>query len=290
MKHATPALWALPSRSACTALLALPVAFALPAAADTLTLAPVADATLIELPTAGENSLAASPNIFAGRVGANGGETRRRAVLRFDLSAIPAGSTVTDVQLQLFMDQSNSAAQTCRLHLLTSSWTEGTTFSLGGSGSPAQPGDVTWLSRSYPAPLWSTPGGDFISTPSASASVGGAGAYTWGSTAALVADVQAWADAPATNMGWLLRGNEDVGQTVKRFVSREGSAAEERPLLTVTFTPPSVLLGDLNGDGVVDGTDLGLLLGSWGEPGAADLDQSGTVDGTDLGLLLGAWT
>ncbi len=47
---------------------------------------------------------------------------------------------------------------------------------------------------------------------------------------------------------------------------------------------------DLNTDGHVDGTDLGLLLGAWGQPGLGDLNQDGTVDGTDLGLLLGSWT
>jgi hypothetical protein len=48
--------------------------------------------------------------------------------------------------------------------------------------------------------------------------------------------------------------------------------------------------GDLNGDGAVNGFDLGLLLGGWGQPGTADLNGDGTVDGFDLGLLLGAWT
>ncbi len=49
--------------------------------------------------------------------------------------------------------------------------------------------------------------------------------------------------------------------------------------------------GDVNGDGSVDGADLGELLGSWGPcPGCpADLDGNGTVNGGDLGLLLGAW-
>ncbi len=56
------------------------------------------------------------------------------------------------------------------------------------------------------------------------------------------------------------------------------------------YAPPSVL-ADINSDGRVDGTDLGLMLGSWGtSSAAADLDRSGVVDGTDLGLLLGAWT
>lgn len=47
---------------------------------------------------------------------------------------------------------------------------------------------------------------------------------------------------------------------------------------------------DLNGDGLVDGADLGLMLVGWGSGGPADLDGSGTVDGADLGLLLVAWT
>ena len=46
---------------------------------------------------------------------------------------------------------------------------------------------------------------------------------------------------------------------------------------------------DLNGDSVTDGTDLGLLLGNWGNAGTGDLNSDGIVDGTDLGLLLGAW-
>ncbi len=49
--------------------------------------------------------------------------------------------------------------------------------------------------------------------------------------------------------------------------------------------------GDLNGDGLVDGADLGLLLAAWGSDDAdADLDGSGSVDGADLGILLSNWT
>ncbi|MBM4112915.1 MAG: hypothetical protein FJ253_06000 [Phycisphaerae bacterium] len=49
---------------------------------------------------------------------------------------------------------------------------------------------------------------------------------------------------------------------------------------------------DLNGDGVVDGDDLGTLLGQWGPcPGcSADFNGDGEVDGDDLGALLGNWT
>jgi len=62
---------------------------------------------------------------------------------------------------------------------------------------------------------------------------------------------------------------------------------------TVTITPLGPL-GDLNGDGVVDGADLLILLGAWGkcaDPAdcPADLNGDGVVDGADLLILLGNW-
>ena len=47
--------------------------------------------------------------------------------------------------------------------------------------------------------------------------------------------------------------------------------------------------GDINGDGMVDGSDLTILLGNWGEPGAGDFDGDGVTDGADLTVLLGCW-
>lgn len=61
----------------------------------------------------------------------------------------------------------------------------------------------------------------------------------------------------------------------------------------VSVTVKQILecLGDLDGDGLVDGADLGALLGAWGAcPGCQeDLDGDGWIDGADLGILLGAW-
>jgi hypothetical protein len=48
-------------------------------------------------------------------------------------------------------------------------------------------------------------------------------------------------------------------------------------------------LADLNGDRVVGGSDLGLLLGAWGGSGFGDIDGDGVVGGSDLGRLLGDW-
>jgi hypothetical protein len=52
-------------------------------------------------------------------------------------------------------------------------------------------------------------------------------------------------------------------------------------------------IGDINGDGVVDGSDLSQVLGFWGPCSSsdcpADLDGDGAVTGADLSLLLGSW-
>ncbi len=47
---------------------------------------------------------------------------------------------------------------------------------------------------------------------------------------------------------------------------------------------------DLNGDGVVDASDLAILLGAWGGSGTGDIDGNGTIDAGDLAILLGAWS
>jgi len=56
---------------------------------------------------------------------------------------------------------------------------------------------------------------------------------------------------------------------------------------------PDPIPADLNGDGFVDGLDLGILLGNWNQNGipalGGELNASDPVDGLDLGILLGAW-
>ncbi|MFO0962785.1 MAG: hypothetical protein U0625_07730 [Phycisphaerales bacterium] len=48
--------------------------------------------------------------------------------------------------------------------------------------------------------------------------------------------------------------------------------------------------GDINGDGKVNGADIGLLLGDWGTSAArSDLNHDGVVNGGDIGILLGNW-
>ena len=60
-------------------------------------------------------------------------------------------------------------------------------------------------------------------------------------------------------------------------------------IASVTDILPCV--GDLNGDALVDGADLTVLLGAWGPCAGcpSDLDGDGVVDGADVTVLLSAW-
>jgi len=269
------------------ALVAL-LALAAPVHADTVVLTSVDDNTLIEDP-AGAYSGGASLYFFAGRVGNNGGATRRRGAIRFDFSSIPQGSTVTSVSLRMYCSAAGTnAAQTISLRRFNSSWGEGASSAFGGGGGIASQNDVTWLHRFFPGQPWTTPGGDFSAVNTVSRSVTGQGSYTWDSTAQFVADVQAMVAAPQTNFGWCVLGNEVTLQSVKRFDSHESTVAATRPQLTVVFTPgPSY---DLNGDARVNGADLAILLARWGLSGSGDYNGDGVVGAPDLALLLSYWT
>ncbi len=66
-------------------------------------------------------------------------------------------------------------------------------------------------------------------------------------------------------------------------------ADEARTSAAIELVETSTGSPDLDGDGVVSGADLALLLGNFGGSGLGDLDANGEVDGADLAILLGAW-
>ena len=66
----------------------------------------------------------------------------------------------------------------------------------------------------------------------------------------------------------------------------------EISMSVVAFAEVAVSPADFNNDGVVNGADLGLLIGAWGlcEGCPEDINEDGLVNGADLGLLFGDWT
>src|SRR6266508_6305444 len=151
----------------------------------------------------------------------------RRGVVAFDIAgSIPPGSTITGVSLSMHMSRTLfETAQTVELHRLLADWGEGTSDASGqeGGGAPATTNDATWRHRFYSAIFWTTQGADFSATVSASQSVGVIGDYTW-SSLQMVADVQSWLNTPATNFGWLVKGDESTSITAMRFDTRESAS------------------------------------------------------------------
>jgi len=168
----------------------------------------------------------AGPSLFVGRVGTNGGGTRRRTLVRFDLSSsVPAGAKILSARLQLFSAQS-SATQPILVsaHRVQQSWSEGSVVApgSGGSGGVAVAGETTWLHRNYPNTLWNTPGGDFAPTSSFAFSMPPTGSVLTEALPGLIADVQDMVDNPASNHGWLLMTDELMIGTARQLNSREG--------------------------------------------------------------------
>ncbi len=221
----------------------------------------------------------------------------RRALLSFDVGgAIPAGSQITSVRVVLSMNMTIAAATPVHLHRCTASWGEGTSQALGneGQGAPATTGDATWVHRSFNTSNWTTVGGDFAATASATQQVGGNGSYTWGPAAGLTADVQGWLDNPSTNFGWIVLGDELATTTAKRFGSREHLTASERPRLIVDFTPPPATVTP-TGQGCTTSSTQPLTLSAVGLPtipnpnfawrAAGAPPSTGVVNVLGLGLL-----
>jgi len=204
------------------------------ASATSISINPIKDNTLYEFVVVdGDRSNGVGDHFFAGKTDQ---AEIRRGVLAFDIAgSIPAGSTITSVSLTMNMSRTLlNTARTVELHKLLADWGEGTSDASGneGQGTAATTNDATWRHRFYNTIFWTTPGGDFSGTVSASQSVGAIGLYVWSSTQ-MVADVQSWLDNPTTNFGWLMLGNESTSDTTKRFDTRESTIP---PVLTIDYT------------------------------------------------------
>ncbi|MDA0799646.1 MAG: DNRLRE domain-containing protein [Chloroflexi bacterium] len=221
---------ATPSGPAATAT-ATPIVIDVPNG-QAVTLAPTQDAAIWE----GFNTTAngSGPNLFAGN---NNRGRARRALLQFDIAGeIPAGATIHSVTLVVNTNKVPMTAtiEPFALHPLLASWGEGSSNSGdSGAGIEAREDDVTWTWRKYNYLAWGVehPGGHFPERASAKTITD-----TWPSTDALVLDVQTWLDDPSANHGWIIIGDENAPQTVRRFDSREGATP---PALTIIYVPSS---------------------------------------------------
>jgi len=209
-----------------------------PCGQTTIEFAPEKDNTLYE-DAAGSISNGAGDGFIAG-LGSDSAQ-RRRGLLAFDLSSVPAAARLLDASLRLTQTLTDDVLQrVVSLHRVNAQWGEGASTAQGQqtSGAPAETGDATWLHRFFASSFWgaSGGGGDFDPAPSATATAGvGTGARTW-TGAQLRADVQGWLATPVSNRGWAVLGDEGTPGSQRRFASREFADPATRPKLTVTYT------------------------------------------------------
>jgi hypothetical protein len=172
-----------------------------------------------------------------------GAPARMRALLRFDLSAIPVGSTITSAQLKVVVVRTPGAAEppasTFELHRVLKAWGEGAKIGLTGVAATA--GEATWMAPRHPSPEWTAPGAsddtDALLVVSSSVGIDGLGSYTFASTPALIADIQGWVANPGSNFGWMMRSAaENLQQSARRFANRESGA--NGPTLTLGYNVP----------------------------------------------------
>lgn len=219
--------------------------------AETLTfeLSPSKDATIHDLiPDAAIVADGMGGGLFSGLTIIKGDVEGMRSMIEFDVAAeLPADLNIESARLEMTVVKSpNTNMFDFTLHVATTDWNEGPA-STGpdpfGSGAAASAGDSTWEHTNFDTEFWNTPGGDFLTSPSATTTVAGVSddPYIWDSSE-MVADIQNWIENPETNFGWFILGNEnrDFQPTVRAFASREFFIASARPKLIIEGTlPPS---------------------------------------------------
>lgn len=220
--------------------------------ADSLTLRPVADTTLVE--TAPNNNL-------GGQTFSNAGTTqnftKNRALFRFDVTGIPNGSVVQSASLVFEVTKQpvdGYAPADFGLHRMLVAWGEGNKIAADprspGQGALATAGEATWNSpAAMTGAIWAAPGGqlgtDFVAANSAGQTIySTANSPYFFTSSQLAADVQLWLDNPGGNFGWMLRANDEGPNfTARRFGSREDAINAPQLILQYSAVPePSALV------------------------------------------------
>jgi len=165
----------------------------------------------------------------------------KRGLIEFDSLSVINRKLVLHayLRLTLFSNDNVNSDSTLSVYALTRLWTE-------GSGS-YDDGIVSWDSCSVAADnggssdsAWINPGGDFVSIPYGTRSIGTA--YLPGDTAVFdVTDlVQKWTDGAYNNFGMLIKFTNSSVAGMRKFYSSDYDSVSYRPALTVVYTdyPP----------------------------------------------------
>jgi MYXO-CTERM domain-containing protein len=267
--HLRPAVAPLVASAASLAV----VLGAATARADVVTLPASLDATIYAEAPSGAN--AAGEHLTTGM---NSQGAERRALVAFDVSIIPAGSTIQGASLTLYASRGSGDGLDLALHEVLAPWGEGTSNAGGeeGQSAAATPGDPTWTYRVFDTATWTAEGGDFAAAASATTFVDAIDTtYTWDDPS-LATDVQGWLDDPTTSHGWIVIPSDVAPGNTRRFDSRTFGDDAREPSLVVAFDPPSASgAGGSGGAGGGPGVGGGAGSGGAGGSGAGGGAASG---------------
>jgi hypothetical protein len=96
--------------------------------------------------------------------------------------------------------------------------------------------------------------------------------------------------ATGTFAGFPLTQDLVAGETYYILAGSFSATANVTATLVIDGPPQGGVTGDFDGDGLVNASDLAVLLSAWGLPGATDLDGDGSTGAADLAVLLGNWS
>ena len=147
----------------------------------------------------------------------------QRALLQFDLGAIPPGATLVDAALELNCTQIGGRLN-IGVYEVLESWSEG-----GGNGTA---GAANWNQR-QPGLPWTTAGGSHNTTAEDLYELNSTGRHSW-DVGALVA---LWHSGSRTNHGFMVASPDGGGNRTATYDSREGTVP---PLLRISYLPPPV--------------------------------------------------
>lgn len=146
------------------------------------------------------------------RVQAGTGTTERQGLIRFDISSIPAGSTVNSATLTFNVTAANNAGQITGFHKMLAAWDESSTWDsmTGGiSDNDVEAESATDFTREF-----SSTGSHEITVPAAA--------------------IQDWVDGQ-TNHGWALLAQWATNHNCLL----ESSEGTTQPVLSIDYTEPA---------------------------------------------------
>ncbi len=175
----------------------------------------------------------------------------RRSLLLFDLSSIPAGSTITSAEFEFYI---TAEGQGFNMYRMLIPWDEATVSyaSIGNRHFKADDNDA----ESSVDANWS----------------GHDGLTGFSSVSIPAATIQDWIGGTTTNNGWLMIATDIPGGDGQQLASREATTQVNRPKLTVEYYPST--------DPNIATSDTLTVFAT--QPGIPSVAQTYTVSGSNL--------